>query len=212
MTPTILGIIISVVFLVIKNKGRNIKFKILSYSICIIFCLRILFTTNLGWWNVIVLPFSTCIGLFISLVIKPFTVKEAVKTRNVYCLDVYSKLKDDDIIGKTETYGLKQTYERDLKKILFAFTSSNRDTEKILFNLYTRIYYPVSTIIKKELENHVKNSINKVVIGNRYLEKSLEKSQTIYKEIFNTFLSILQIHEIATDNINRLKKENEYIE
>lgn len=209
MIKIAIGIGISITLIQIAYKRRSFKYKILLYSICIILCSIILITTKLGWWNIILLPLCTSMGIFISLLILPFTVKEAVEVtkREAKCLDIYSKLKDDDIIGKTEVFGIKQEYERDIQKLLYAITRSKKLTTQILVNLYTKIYYPISTITKKELKNHIIESINKVLIGNNIFENFEKESGDIYKEIFNIYLSILQIHEEATDNIKRLKKE-----
>jgi uncharacterized protein (TIGR02145 family) len=197
MRKRAIGIGISITLIQFACKKRSSKYKILLYSICIILCSILLITTNLGWWNIILLPVCTLIGTFISLLILPFTVKEAVEItkRKAKCLDIYSKLKDDDIIGKTETYGIEEEYESDMINLLLTLTRSNVNTTKIIFNLYLKKYCPISTITKKELKNHVKESINKVLMEKNIYENFAGESEIIYKEIFNLYLSILQIHE-----------------
>jgi hypothetical protein len=208
----IIGIILSILLLVIKQSGRVLKFKILSFSICAILCLIILITTNLGWWYTIILPLITFVGIFLSLFILPFTVEESIENSVVQITDIYSMLADNDQIGKIQNIGFKQVYERQLGKLLYAFTSSVDDSNKILKNLYSEIYYPSSKITKEKISNHIHNSLDSVINGNKYLEQSLLKSANIYKQVFNIFVCILQINEEATDNLNRINKEREEFE
>lgn len=209
MMAIVIGIILSVLLLVIKQSGRVLRFKILSFSISAILCLILLITTNFGWWYTVLLPLITFVGVFLSLFISPLTIEESINKSEMQIIDNYSRLADSDQIGKIQTIGFKQGYERQLGKLLYSFTSSNDDSNKILKNLYSEIYYPSSTITKEKLANHIHISIDQVVNGNKYLEQSLHKSVNIYKHVFNIFVCILQINEEATDNIKRDREEFE---
>lgn len=207
MAPIIIGLVLSIFILLVKQNGRNIRFKVLSFLICLFICLTLLLLTDLGWWNIILLPVCTFIGVFLSLFISPLTVKEAFDSRAFEINDYYNKLYEREQIGTIKTYyGFKQGYERLLKKILYAFTSSNSDTQKIIQNLYSNIYYPSSKILKETLVNHVHKSLDTVIGESFYLMQMKRDNPNIYAYVFNIFICILQINEEATDNIKRLEK------
>ncbi len=207
MASIIIGLFLSILLIYNKQIGRNKRFKVLSFSICFLFSLTLLLLTDLGWWYIIVLPVFTFIGVFLSLIISPFTLDEAFESREVVIHDYYNELPDEEQIGFIKTYGFKQGYERLLNKVLYAFTSSNTDAEKIMHNLYSNIYYPSSKILKVTLVNHVHESLDKVIDGTVYLTKIRETTPNIYAYVFNIFICILQINEEATDNIKRLEME-----
>lgn len=209
MTTIIIGLFLSILLLIIKQSGRNVKFRVLSFSICFLICLTILLSTDLGWWNVIVLPICTLMGIFISLYFYPLTIKEAFDSREVIIHDYYNELAAGEQLRNIKTYGFKQGYERLLSKVLYGFTSSNSDTEKIKFNLYSNIYYPSSEVLKETLENHVHESLDNVINQRPYLRHIRRNNPDIYDYVFNIFVCILQINEEATDNIKRLEKETE---
>jgi hypothetical protein len=163
--------------------------------------------TDWGWWYVILLPACTFIGVFLSLIISPLTLKEAFNSRAFEINDYYNKLSEGEQIGIIKTYyGFKQGYERLLKRNLYAFTSSNNDTIKIMQNLYSNIYYPLSKTSKETLVIHVHKSLDKAIDESVYLTLMKRDNPNIYEFVFNIFICILQINEEATDNIKRIKK------
>lgn len=208
MVAIIIGSVISILILLVKQRGRNIKFRVLSFLICFISCFTLLILTNLEWWNVIVLPACTFVGIFISLIISPLSVKEAFHSIPYKINDYYSELPNGEQIGTINYYyGFKQGYERFLKKILYAFTSSNEDTDRIMQNLYSNIYYPSSKILKETLVSHIHKSLDKVINESNYLTQMKINNPNIYAHVFNLFICILQINEEATDNIKKLKEK-----
>ena len=209
MVGIFIGLFLSIIFLIAKQSGRNIKFRVLSFSISFLICLIFLLLTDLGWWNIIVLPILTLISVFVSLYIHPLTLKEAFDSKEVIIHDYYNELASEEQLCNIKTYGFKQGYERLLMKILYAFTSSNSDVEKIMSNLYSHIYYPISELRKETLESHVYKSLENVINESNYLRHAEIRGEAVYGHVFNIFLCILQINEEATDDIKRLKKESE---
>ncbi|WP_346863935.1 hypothetical protein [uncultured Draconibacterium sp.] len=208
MTAIIISLVLSVLILLVKQRGRSIKFRILSFLICAIICTTLILLTDLGWWNVVVLPVCTFIGIFVSLIISPLTVKEAYSGKSFKVNDYYNELPNGEQIGTINYYyGFKQGYERLLNKILYAFTSSNVDAQRIMQNLYSNIYYPSSKISKETLVNHIHTSLDDVINGSNYLIQMKINNPNIYEYVFNLFICILQINEEATDNVKKLEEK-----
>lgn len=216
MTAIIIGSVLSLLLLLIKQQGRFLKFKVLSFLISFSFCiLSLVLTRDLGWWYVLLLPVCTLIGIIISLTIYPLTVKEVIENETIELIDYYNKLYKSDEIGTIITkYPFKNGYLDFLKKILFAFTSSPSDTKRIIQNLHSTIYYPVSKTKTEILVEHVHHSIDDVVYEKNYLKRMVLTNPFIYDHVFNIFICILQIHEIATNNLKRINDEiaNETLE
>lgn len=203
MTSIINSLILSEIILLSYQKFRDIKYKILSFLICAAIWIPLLLLTDLNWWNIIILPACTMIGIFISLFIYPFTINEAFKNKKFEINDYYIQLKDEEKIGIIKTYGRMRDYETLLKRILLGFTSSKTDTNEIFDNLFSETFTPCKDVSKKIILEHVRESLNKVICKKEYLIQKTYEYPNIYHYVFNVYICLVYLRDkYSSKNFN----------
>ena len=206
---TVIGFVVSMVlfggyFRVMKRS----RLFVVLYSVLMAsfeFC-AFIFCIDLNWWNVLILPFGTLLITFICFFIAPLSpnnvdvVTDSVMSELPNYYENYDSLKP---MGKLHVPYFKQTYDRELYNVLYSFTSSVDDTNSIIKNLLTNVYYPFSSVPKYIIEKHVKWSIDSVALSKPYLRACIKRYPNVYNQVFNIFVCLLDINETATDNICR---------
>lgn len=192
---TVLGVI---VFLWQNFKPTSFSFRIMFLLVTIAFIWGIYYA-HLGYWNILVVPVGEVFLCFISAFCFPYNGNSAYME---YCSvngeDYYAKLHDDDKIGRIDPRGFKQTYDRIMSGILFEIVKNQNDVQEFGNLLYSKNFYPISTHTKEEILQHINTCIEAMATKSRYGNSIRDKANKKIGLLFNTYVSVMAIHEEVT--------------
>jgi membrane-associated HD superfamily phosphohydrolase len=209
MSETI-GIILSIIIYYAYAKNRSRKYKI---TLTVIIFVLIFITASVcgllrihdKWWaGLFFIPLATFLGVFISLMFVPYSIKEILREENIK--DYYSTLNNNmklfDLAKLDIPYSEFEKSIPLLKNILYAFSSSKDVTNQMFNYLYLIQLNEYNDI------NYVKGMINGMfdvfAEENKYLLQQLNEYSDIKRICFNLFMPVIyfQILEKKSDLFN----------
>lgn len=198
MAGYIIGIVLGIIVFLMQNlKPVTIGFRVSFFLLSIVFVWGI-GKTDIGYWNLLVIPLGEMVLCFISAVLFPY---HAPTARFEYDYingdDYYLHLQKKDKIGRIDAPGFKQTYDRIIAGLLWDLTHNNAEHQELIRLLYSKNFYPISEHTKQEVINHILESIGAVVKPSVFELLSEEQ----IRPIFNAYVSVMSIHEEATRGI-----------
>lgn len=210
MTGYIIGLIIGVLIFISQNmKPTSLWFRISFMLFTVAFLWGISYL-HAGYWNMLIIPIGVIVLCFIAAMCFPYGAASAqseymaVNGRNYY-----AELKDEDKIGKINAPYFKQTYDRIISGILFNIVNSQDELQRFGNLLYSKNFYPISTHTKKEIMQHINSVINEASRMSKYGKSIEKKAKSNIEILFNAYVSVMSIHEEATDaieNINNIQR------
>ena len=202
MTGYIIGLILGIVIFILQNlKPTSVGFRIASLLTTILFLWGIYYA-HAGFWNILIIPIGVSVLCFISALIFPYMETSAMdEYAMVNGRDYYSELKDEEKIGKLLVPGFKQTYDRILCGTITGIVSTNEEFRQFAKSLYATNFYPISSHTKREVLSHIQSVIEDVANSSIRGEYIRTKGLKEIKILFNAYLSVMYIHEEATNNI-----------
>lgn len=202
MTGYIIGVVIGVLIFLGQNfKPTSAGFRLLFFLVSIAFILG-MFYAHLGYWNIVVIPLGEVILCFLSAFCFPYTGNAAIlEYTAINGENYYAKLHNNDIIGRIQPHGFKQTYDRIMVGLLTQITSNQDDLQKLRNFIYSNNFYPISVHTKEEVLQHINSCIEKVAISSRYGDTLKVNANKLLEQLFNTFVSVMSIHEEAARNL-----------
>ena len=207
MIGYIIGIVLGVIVFILQNfKPTSFGFRIMFLLVTIAFIWGI-FYAHLGYWNILVVPLGVLVLCFISAFCFPYNGNSAsMEYRAVNGANYYEWLQDQDQIGKISPRGFKQTYDRIMSGILFEIVNNQKDMQEFGSLLYSKNFYPVSIHTKKEILNHINTCIEQMANSSKQGDTIRAKANERIEQLFNTYVSVMAIHEEATRNIEEIEK------
>jgi len=209
MTGYIIGVVIGIIIFLLQNlKPTSIGFRILFLLLSIAFIWGI-FYAHLGYWNILIIPIGEIALCFISAVCFPYGGKAAtIEYEAINGENYYANLRDDDKIGNIQPPGFKQTYDRIMEGIIFKIVSTQNEFQYFRNLIYSKNFYPISIHTKAEVVQHLHSCIEKAanssINGNTIRTKANERIELL----FNTFVSLMSIHEEATRNLEEISERH----
>lgn len=200
---TVLGVI---VFLLQNFKPTSFGFRIMFLLVSIAFIWGI-FYAHLGYWNILVVPIGETVLCFISAFCFPYNGKSAsMEYGAVNGANYYAWLQDKDRIGKIAPRGFKQTYDRIMSGILFEIVNNQKDLQEFGNLLYSKNFYPISIHTKEEVLQHINTCIDIMAKKSKHGNTIIIKANERMEQLFNTYVSVMAIHEEATRNIEEIER------
>ena len=206
MAGYIIGLILGILVLLWQNlKPTSVGFRVMFLIVSVGFMWSIYYA-HIGWGNLIAIPLGVNILCFISAFCFPYKGIAAQKEyMYINGCNYYTELKDDDLIGEIQCPGLKQTYDRIMEGIISDVVITPDDLNKLMNLLYSKNFYPISTHTKQEVMQHINYAVQKVAIESRHGDTILMYAEDNIALIFNTYISVMSIHEEATKRIEELR-------
>lgn len=205
MAGYIIGLVIGVIIFLLQNfKPTSNSFRVLFLILTIAFIWGISYA-NLGYWNIAVIPIGVIFLCFIAAFIFPYgaqsakTEYDAINGRNYF-----AEMNENDKIGRIYPPMFKQTYDRIMSGILSHIVSSQSELQELGNLLYSKNFYPISSHTKKEVLQHIRQSIETVASFSPHGKSIQIKAEQNIEHIFNTFVSVMAIHEEATREKNEI--------
>ena len=202
MVGYIIGLILGIIVLLQQNfKPTSIGFKVMSLLLSITLMWGIYYA-HFNYWNLLIIPIGIVFVCFISAFCFPYmkmsaqTEYLAVNGRNYY-----AELKDDEKIGEIECPGFKQTYDRIMGGVIADIVTTQDDFHKLGNLLYSKNFYPISTHTKQEIVQHITSAIEQVSSASKNSSIIRRKANDNIELIFNTYVSVMSIHEEATKRL-----------
>lgn len=207
MAGYFIGLVIGVVIFLLQNfKPTSNSFRVLFLILTIAFIWGISYA-NLSYWNIAVIPLGVIILCFISAFIFPYGANAAkTEYETINGQNYFAELNDNDIIGRINPPMFKQTYDRIMSGILSHIVSSQSEFKELGYLLYSKNFYPISCHTKAEVMHHIRQSIETIANSSRHGNSIRIKAEKNIEHIFNTFVSVMSIHEEATREINEIKE------
>ena len=202
MIGYIIGTVIgAIVFLMQNFKPTSLGFRIMFLIVSIAFIWGI-FYAHLAYWNILVIPIGLMLLCFVSALCFPYRGSSAaMEYESVNGENYYAELQDIDTIGRINPSGFKQTYDRIMSGILFEIVNNQKDLQKLGNLLYSKNFYPISTHTKREVLQHINSCIEQMADSSRYGDTIRTKANDRIELLFNTYVSVMAIHEEATRNM-----------
>lgn len=206
----IIGLLLGIVVLITQNmKPTSVGFRVMSLIVSVAYIWSIYYT-HLGYWNLLAIPLGVFMLCFFSAFCFPY---KGVSARYEYMYtngrNYYAELKEDDVIGEIHAPGFKQTYDRIMEGIITEVVITPDDLKKLLNLLYSKNFYPISIHTKQEIMQHINNAVQRVSIESRFGDTIPLKVEDNIELIFNTYVSVMSIHEDATKRIEELRAMQE---
>lgn len=126
----------------------------------------------------------------------------AVNGRNYYL-----ELHDEDMIGRIDAPGFKQTYDRIIAGVLTQIVRTKNDFQRFGSLLYSKNFYPLSNHTKNDVMQHINSVIAEVSRTSKDGNNIREKATSNLELLFNTYVSVMSIHEEATREIEEIETE-----
>ena len=212
MTGYIIGLLLGIIVFLWQNfKPTSVGFRYMYIIVSVAFMWGIYYA-HLGWWNVLIIPIGMLVLCFISAFCFPYMINSA-RTEYSYVNghNYYIELKDTDYIGKIDCPGFKQTYDRIMGGIIVDTVMTQDDSERLWNLLYSKNFYPISEHTKQEIMQHITSSIETVAVASKHRDVIRKNAQKNIELFFNTFVSVMSIHEEATRNLEEIRaKQQEY--
>lgn len=205
MTGYIIGIVLGIIVFLLQNfKPTSLAFRFMFLLVSIAFMWGIYYA-YMGFWNIFAIPIGELVLCFVSALCFPYNGKSAsMEYEVVNGENYYAYLHDEDAIGKINPRGFKQTYDRIMSGVLYEIVNNQTQMQEFGNLLYSKNFYPISIHTKKEVLQHINACIE--IIASKYDDSIKIKANKKIDQIFNAYVSVMSIHEEATDNIERLKK------
>lgn len=164
-----------------------------------------------GLWHLLVMPLGEFAVCFISAILFPYNSFSAkTEYESVNGRDYYSELKDSDLIGRIKAPGFKQTYDRIIEGILFDLVTSGDELNRFGAKIYSKNFYPISSHTKSEVLAHLIDAIDEMSYNSAYGYSLNKRANKNIKLLFNSYVSVMSIHEEATRRIEQLKNDMVY--
>lgn len=206
MTGYIIGLVLGILVFLFQNlKPTSIAFRVLFLILTIAFLWGIS-CVKLSYWNIAIIPIGVLVLCFISAFIFPYG---AYAAQNEYeaingC-NYFAELKDNDKIGRINPPMFKQSYDRIMAGILSQVVSSQSELQELGNLLYSKNFYPISAHTKTEVLQHIRQSIETAASSSRHGNSIRMKAEKNIEQIFNTYVSVMAIHEEATREMDGYK-------
>lgn len=202
MSGYIIGLILGLVIFILQNlKPTSLWFRISFLILTFAFLWGISYA-HMGYWNILIIPIGVSILCFIATFCFPYGLTSA---KNEYMAvngrNYYTELHDEDKIGRIDAPGFKQTYDRIIGGVLTQIVSTQDDFQKLGNLLYSKNFYPISTHTKAEVLHHINLAITTVVSTSIEGENIKSRARKNIELLFNTYVSVMSLHEEATRQI-----------
>lgn len=202
MTGYIIGLLIGVLIFLAQNlKPASVWFRISFLLFTAVFLWGISYI-HAGYWNILIIPIGVIVLCFIAAMSFPYS---AVSAQSEYMAvngrNYYAELKDEDKIGKINAPGFKQTYDRIISGILSNIVNGQDELQRFGNLLYSKNFYPISTHTKKEIMQHINSVIDEASHMSKYGKSIDRKAKSSIEILFNAYVSVMSIHEEATNAI-----------
>lgn len=204
MAGYVIGLVLGVIIFLLQNfKPTSIWFRISFLILTIAFLWGISYA-HMGYWNILLIPVGVFVLCFICAFCFPYSSKSAI---NEYMVvngrNYYAELHDDDRIGRIDPPGLKQTYDRIMAGIVSKIVTNKSDFQRFGSLIYSKNFYPISEHTKAEIMNHINGVVDDVAeLSDEGLSIRL-KAESCIEQLFNTYVSVMSIHEEATRRIEK---------
>lgn len=211
MIGYIIGLVLGVVIFLLQNlKLTTVGFRLMFLITSIAFIWGI-FYAHLGYWNVLLIPIGEVFLCFISAVCFPLysaygPVDPLMEYETINGDNYFAQLNDKDKIGRIDAPGLKQTYDKIMGGIISQIVSNQKDLQYFGNLLYSKNFYPISIHTKEEVLQHINACIDKVANSSTNGDSIKIKANKKIEQLFNTYVSVMSIHEEATKNIEEITK------
>ena len=208
MIGYIIGAVLGMIVFLWQNlKPTSLGFRIMFLLVTIPFIWGI-FYAHIGYWNILAIPIGELVLCFISAFCFPYNGKSATMEYGVVNGEnYYAKLHNNDEIGRINPHGFKQTYDRIIGGIIYEIVNNQKDLQEFGNLLYSKNFYPISIHTKQEVLQHINACIEKMAITSRYGNSIRAKANDRIEQLFNTYVSVMSIHEEATRRIEEIEKE-----
>lgn len=207
MIGYIIGLVLGILVFLFQNfKPTSFGFRILFLLLTIAFLWGISYA-HLGYWQILVMPIGETVLCLISAICFPYggtsaqNGYEVINGRNYY-----AELRYDEKIGKISAPGFKQTYDRIISGILFKIVDSQEDLVRFGNLLYSKNFYPISIHTKNDVMDHINMVINETSRLSKNGDAIQKKARSCIELLFNAYVSVMSLHEEATDRINELRR------
>lgn len=205
MSNYIIGVVLGVIVFLLQNfKPTSAGFRYMFLFVTIAFLWGIYYA-HLGGWNILVIPIGETVLCFVSAFCFPYNNKSALmEYESVNGENYYANLSDEDLIGVISPGGFKQTYDRIMSGILFEIVNNQNELQEFGNLLYSKNFYPISIHTKREVMQHINSCIEEMANSSKHGNAIRSKSEERIEQIFNTYISVMSIHEEATNSIYKL--------
>lgn len=199
MAGYIIGLVLGIIVFVMQNlKPTSIGFRVSFFVLTFTFMWAIS-RAQLGFWNILIIPLGTTVLCFISAFMFPYGRSSAKKEYEALNgRDYYAELRGDQTIGRIDVPGFKQTYDRIMGGFVWDIVHSEHEYQTLMGLLYSKNFFPISEHTKDDVLSHIIQAISKV--------SPSALKEGVIKSIFNTYVSIMSIHEEATLERERIEK------
>lgn len=203
----IIGSVIGVLILLMQiAKPVSNKFRLLSIILAVI---SIYYTSTLDIhiWNSILTPFLVLVSCFISAIVFPYTASNSYNDYNsINGEDYYDNLSMNDKIGMVNVPGIKQTYIRILDGIITSSCNTIKEYKTFKSCIMSKNLYPISEQTKAKVISHINESIKSACLNSNNYTNLYSKLKNKEQEIFNVYVSIMRIHEDATNTLKDIER------
>ena len=207
MIGYIIGIVLGVIIFLFQNfKPTSLGFRILFLVLSIAFMWG-LYYAHLGYWNILIIPFGELVLCFLSAFFFPYSGRSAmIEYESINGENYYASMRYTDKIGRIQVPGLKQTYDRIMNGLLFQIVTNKADFQKLERLIYSKNFYPISIHTKEEVLQHINDCVEEVANSSKHGNTIRINANKIIDQLFNTYVSVMSIHEDATRNLEALDK------
>lgn len=208
MTGYIIGLVLGIIVFLMQNfKPTSVSFRILFLLLTIAFLWGISYA-HAGYWNIFIIPLGVLVLCFIAALCFPYGLKSA---QNEYMFtngrNYYAELRNEDIIGRIDAPGFRQTYDRIIGSILTQITGNQDDFQRFCKLLFSENFYPISCHTKDEVMHHIKSVIEEVSISSKNGRAIRKRANNSIELLFNTYVSVMSIHEEATRDLELMAQQ-----
>lgn len=208
MTGYIIGLVLGIIVFLLQNlKPTSFWFRILFLILTIAFFWAISYA-HAVFWNILIIPIGVLVLCFVAAFCFPYGSSSA---RNEYMAvngrNYYLELQDDDNIGRIDAPGFKQTYDRIIAGVLTQIVRTQDDFQRFGNLLYSKNFYPISIHTKEEVMRHINSVITEMSNSSKDGRNIRIKAENNIETLFNTYVSVMSIHEEATRRIKGIEEE-----
>lgn len=197
----------AIVFFLQNMKPTSFWFRICYLTLTVSFIWGMSYV-DAGFWHLLFIPLGEILLCLISAICFPYSSTSArSEYMSVNGKDYYSDLKDSDKIGRIDVPGLKQTYDRIISGILSDLVTNQSDFQILGRKIYSKTFYPISSHTKAEVMSHLCYAIEEISSSSKNGKRIRNRAQSSIGLLFNSYVSVMAIHEEATRRIEKLEKE-----
>lgn len=207
MAGYIIGLVLGLTVFLFQNfKPTSLGFRIMFLLTSFVY-LWFMYKAQIGFWNIFIIPFGEMILCFCSAYVYPYGGKAAsMEYESLNGQNYFAILQFDDKIGRINPRGLKQSYDRIMGGLLSDIANNKKELLILNSLLYSKNFYPISIHTKMEILQHIYDCIDKMAKISSHGDVIRIKASEKIELLFNTYVSVMAIHEEATRNIEELKK------